>query len=162
MVFVATSIPRIANSGAEDTLQSSCEGVAGRLPFGTGQTGLIPMAFSEAISKKFFHQFGGIRRGGFFQGAGSGLDHIGERKEGGFGGLGNGSGVAKRRWVDGGDIFIPEPKDFSPRACIFLLLKGALIKVPNEGGSVVFSDCFPNSSGKTMEACQGEPVFDVG
>jgi len=118
--------------------------------------------FGEAIGKKFFHQFRGICGGRFFQGAGGGLNHIGEREEGGFGGLGNGSGVAERRWVDGGDVFIPEPKDLSPRACIFFMLKGALIKVPNEGGSVVFSNCLPNSSGEMMEAGQGEPVFDVG
>jgi len=162
MVFAATTIPRIANSGAEDTLQSSREGVAGGLPFSRGQPGLIPVAFGEAIGKKFFHQFRGICGGRFFQGAGGGLNHIGEREEGGFGGLGNGSGVAERRWVDGGNVFIPESKDLSSRACIFFMLKGALIKVPNEGGSVVFSNCFPNSSGETMEARHGEPVFDVG
>ena len=162
MVFAATTIPRIANSGAEDTLQSSREGVAGGLPFGRGQPGLIPVAFGEAIGKKLFHQFGGIPGGGFFQGAGGGLNHIGKREEGCFGGLGNGSGVAERRWVDGRNIFVPEPEDLSSRACVFLVLKGALIKVPNEGGSMVFSNRLPNSSRETMEAGQGEPVFDVG
>ena len=162
MIFAATAIPRIANSGAEDTLQSSRERVAGGLPFGCGQTGLIPVTFGETIGIKFFHQFGGICGGRFFQGAGSGLNHIGEREEGGFRGLGNGSGVAERRWVDGRNIFVPEAEDLSSRACVFFVLKGALIKVPNEGGSVVFSNCLPNSSGETMEARQGEPVFDVG
>ena len=131
MVFAATAISRIANSGAEDTLQSSREGVPGGLPFGCGQSGLIPVTFGETIGKKFFHKFGGIPRGGFFQGAGGGLNHIGEREEGRFGGLGNGSGVAKRRWVDGGDVFVAEPKDLSSRAGVFFVLKGALVKVPN-------------------------------
>ena len=162
MIFAATAIPRIANSGAEDTLQSSRERVAGGLPFGCGQPGLIPVTFGETIGIKFFHQFGGICGGRFFQGAGSGLNHIGEREEGCFGGLGNRSGVAERRWVDGGNVFVPEPKDLSSRACVFLVLKSALIKVPNEGGSMVFSNRFPNSSRETMEAGQGETVFDVG
>ncbi|NBS50703.1 MAG: hypothetical protein EBS97_08925 [Verrucomicrobia bacterium] len=84
MVFAGTAVPRIANSGPKDTLQGGGEGVAGGLPFGCGQPGMVPVPLGETLGKKFFHQFGRVPRGGFFQRAGGGLHHIGEGEEGGL------------------------------------------------------------------------------
>ena len=90
----------------------------------------MPLCF--AFGKKFFDQFSGIARSRFLHGAGGGLGHIGEGEKGGFGGLGNGSAITKRGFLDGRNIFIPQTEDFTASPSIFFLLEGFLIKVPDE------------------------------
>jgi hypothetical protein len=152
MGFLGTTIFRITNSRAKDTLQRGGQRVASGFPFALGQPRTIPMPFGFTFGKKFFDQFGGIARDRLLHRAGGGLCHIGEGEKCRFGGLGNGSAITKRGFLDGRNIFIPQPQDFSSGASIFLLLEGFLIKVPDERGAVVLADGLSNSARKTVLA----------
>ena len=76
--------------------------------------------------------------------------------------MGDRTEVAKGGVVDGGDILIAESEDFAAGASIFFLLEGALVEVPNESSSVVFSDGFAEATGEAMVTGEGDAIFDVG
>ncbi len=162
MVFLSTAVSRVTDAWAKDTLEGGGYGAAGGPPLGFGQATGVPVPFFGAIGKKFFDQLLGVSWGGFIHGARSGFDCVGEGEEGGFGGLGFRTEVAEGRVVDGRNIVIAESEDFSPSASIFFLLEGALVKVPDESGTVVFANTFAEAAGKVMFPSEGNTVFDVG
>ncbi len=76
--------------------------------------------------------------------------------------MGDGAEVAEGGVVDGRDVVIAETEDFSAGTSIFFLLEGALVKVPDESGAVVFANAFAEAAGEAMFAGEGDAIFDVG
>ncbi len=76
--------------------------------------------------------------------------------------MGVGAEIAEGGVVDGRDVVIAETENFSPSASIFFLLEGALVKVPDESGTVVLANPFAEAAGEAMFAGEGDTVFDVG
>jgi len=76
--------------------------------------------------------------------------------------LGDGTEVTEGGVFDGRDVIIAETENFSASASIFFLLESALVKVPDESGTVVFANTFAEAAGEAMFAGEGDAVFDVG
>lgn len=118
MGFVATTILRIANSGAEDTLQSMGEGTSCRLPFGLCQLRFLPMAFLKASGKSFSTSFA-ASPGSRFSIERDADSTISARESSAVSGIEVWGLRSERRIRQRGYVFIPKAEDFPPCEHLF-------------------------------------------
>jgi hypothetical protein len=162
MGFLSTTVPRITDARAKDTLKRDGQCPTGGRPFGKGEACVLPMPLLVPFQIDLFHQFCCIAWNRLFKGPRGGFHSIGKRKDGGFGGLRDRTGIAERGFFHLGDILVPESQDFPPGPRIFFLLKGALVKVPDEAAPMMFPNGFPNPTGESVFTGKDDTILYVG
>ena len=119
------------------------------------------MSIGDALFDELIHERFDLLRGRLLQTARGALHGVRQADNGALFRLGLRSAVAKTLLTHVGDVILAQLHDFAASTRVFMLLQGALIKVTDERGAVMFLNDVNDALIESVLQGKIDPFFDV-